>query len=880
MKKLVFIIFFTPFLSFAQTIKGKIENNKGEKILLANIIIKDSLNSEVIKEFVIARNGEYSITLQNEYKMFIVEVTAYGYTKAYFELGNLEKTGIYTRDFLLVPDDEQIEEVVIKAKNSFTIKDDTTKFNVSAYSDGTERKIEEIIKKLPGVQVNEKTGEIKYKNKSIETIKLDGDDLFGSNYSIGSRNINVGMVEQIQAIENYSDNPLLKGIEYSDKIILNLKLKKGVDVSGDIDLGNGVMAGKRFARDVGSTLLAVTKKYKAFANVSFNNIGINRTPFDYFATTSYNPEQLKERNFFAQKIIPESGFAVSLDNQRININQTLFSSYNQTFKIRKKVTIKNNFYFIRDRIASTQSTINDIRINNDFFRTVDNNFVEKKPLLYRADTDIKINSSSSSLLEFNFKIRQENIFTPTKVIQNEVKNIYTELDTKDFYAKHKIIFTKKISSSTALQILLEQADNKISQNYLLSPSLSDSISYDKDRQFVQSDKSFIEAKTVLLANTQKSKYVVSFGTSIENNFLLTRFEGIKNDIKFPLFANDITYKKIGIFQEANYMVRLNKWKFISAYRLNYLSQDLKNETKPSKIRNLIFEPSLTINRGLSDVAFLSLYYNYQQQPFSVEYFYTNPIFTSARMLQKNEVNLTFQNTHLWGTSYNHNDLYNQFLLNAGLEYSLIKGNYFSDLTIQANRTQMIYFYLPQNTSSTRAYVISEKYLHSIFLLIKYNASYMHQTYTNIVNGSDLRKNKSDIFTMNMEAKTAFNTKINLQSELHYGLFSSKNSTDAFVKNENTSYKLSLIYKPNKWSFAVLSADYFLPNLKKKEEKYYFIDFHYLLKLENKPYQFNFWFKNILNQDTFEQVQTSDYATITYRNNLIPRYFLLSVAVNL
>jgi hypothetical protein len=79
---------------------------------------------------------------------------------------------------------------------------------------------------LPGIEVNDKTGEITYKGKPIETVNLEGDNLFGFNYAIGTKNINVDMVEEVQVIENFSANPLLKGIDSNDKVALNLKLKR------------------------------------------------------------------------------------------------------------------------------------------------------------------------------------------------------------------------------------------------------------------------------------------------------------------------------------------------------------------------------------------------------------------------------------------------------------------------------------------------------------------------------------------------------------------------------------------------------------------------------------------------------------------------------
>src|SRR5690606_27441794 len=102
-------------------------------------------------------------------------------------------------------------------------KKDTVVFNINSYKDGTERKIEDVLRKLPGIEINELSGIIKYKGKSIETVMLEGDDLFGSNYTLGTKNINADMVTEVEAIENYSENALLKGIEHSEKVALNLK---------------------------------------------------------------------------------------------------------------------------------------------------------------------------------------------------------------------------------------------------------------------------------------------------------------------------------------------------------------------------------------------------------------------------------------------------------------------------------------------------------------------------------------------------------------------------------------------------------------------------------------------------------------------------------
>jgi len=277
-----------PFHLFSQTISGKIENVNGDKILFANIVTKDSINATNIKEFIIARNGVYSITLTKQYKQLVLEVTANKYQKEVVIIDSFIATKNYVHNFFLIKDTvAKLQDIIVTAKvRPFQINGDTVNYNVSAYRDGTERKIQHVIKKLPGIEVNEKTGEIKYKGKSVETVKLDGEDLFASNYSIGTKNINADMVEQVQAIENYSDNPLLKGIENGNKVALNLILKKKkADYSGSLDLGFGALSSK-VATDASTNILGISKKYKSFATISYDNIGINNTPFDYFLTIS------------------------------------------------------------------------------------------------------------------------------------------------------------------------------------------------------------------------------------------------------------------------------------------------------------------------------------------------------------------------------------------------------------------------------------------------------------------------------------------------------------------------------------------------------------------------------------------------------------------
>ncbi|MBK8885004.1 MAG: hypothetical protein IPN46_00080 [Saprospiraceae bacterium] len=84
-------------------------------------------------------------------------------------------------------------------------------------------------------------GRIKYNNKAITKVLFEGDNLLGSDYSVGTRNISSAVVDKVEVIDNFINNPLLKGIIESDEMVINIRVdeKFKLDLSGSIDLGLG-----------------------------------------------------------------------------------------------------------------------------------------------------------------------------------------------------------------------------------------------------------------------------------------------------------------------------------------------------------------------------------------------------------------------------------------------------------------------------------------------------------------------------------------------------------------------------------------------------------------------------------------------------------------
>jgi hypothetical protein len=166
-----------------------------------------------------------------------------------------------------------IPEVLIQGKLlPVSIRGDTTNYQVAQFSDSTEFSVEDLLKKLPGFRVSE-SGQISINGKTVERVLLDGEDLFSLQYQLATRNIRADMISTVQSIEHYQENPLLKDIQESDRLVLNLKVRddRKRRLSGSFTPGIGYGATTRYAGH--SNLFSLSRKDKLYLIGNANNAG-------------------------------------------------------------------------------------------------------------------------------------------------------------------------------------------------------------------------------------------------------------------------------------------------------------------------------------------------------------------------------------------------------------------------------------------------------------------------------------------------------------------------------------------------------------------------------------------------------------------------------
>lgn len=124
----------------------------------------------------------------------------------------------------LIQKDTQLNDVVVEAPDIYT-RGDTLVFNVAQYANAKDNAIIDVIKRLPGIKV-EDDGTIKYQGKPINKFYLDGNDFIGGQYGLATNNISHSDVKSVEVMENHQPVKALEGIEFPEEAGINLKLKE------------------------------------------------------------------------------------------------------------------------------------------------------------------------------------------------------------------------------------------------------------------------------------------------------------------------------------------------------------------------------------------------------------------------------------------------------------------------------------------------------------------------------------------------------------------------------------------------------------------------------------------------------------------------------
>ncbi|WP_343700535.1 TonB-dependent receptor [Chitinophaga sp.] len=158
---------------------------------------------------------------------YVLSVTYLGYTPLTRNLHVTDTTRLLALGTLaLLRKGVNLQEVeIVEAKPPITIKEDTIEFNAGSFKVRENALVEDLLKKLPGIQV-EKDGTIKANGETVKRVLVDGKPFFGDDPKMSTRNLPADVIDKIQLIDRKSDQAQFTGIPDGEtEKALNLTIK-------------------------------------------------------------------------------------------------------------------------------------------------------------------------------------------------------------------------------------------------------------------------------------------------------------------------------------------------------------------------------------------------------------------------------------------------------------------------------------------------------------------------------------------------------------------------------------------------------------------------------------------------------------------------------
>ncbi len=234
MKHLLWTVVLTCFFSFsllAQTsypVKGIVTDTaSGVNLVNTSISILNAKDSTLVKFTRAGADGSFSLNIPKPGK-FILLVTYPKYADYVenFSLDSAKKEADFGKINLFLKS-KLLADVIIQGKvAAIKIKGDTTEYNAGSFKIEPNSKVEDLLRQLPGIQVD-KDGKITAQGQTVNKVLVDGEEFFGDDPTLVTKNLRGDMIDKVQLYDKKSDQATFTGIDDGIKTkTINLKLKE------------------------------------------------------------------------------------------------------------------------------------------------------------------------------------------------------------------------------------------------------------------------------------------------------------------------------------------------------------------------------------------------------------------------------------------------------------------------------------------------------------------------------------------------------------------------------------------------------------------------------------------------------------------------------
>lgn len=542
----------------AQNISGVITDTINKKNIANAVVAVLTPADSILYKF--TRTGKDGSFVIKDIKPgnYILMVTHPYFADFIDDISTTEK-GLQLNELPVIPKSKLLQEVIIKTGSPIRIKGDTVFYTADSFKVGANANVEELLKKLPGIQVG-KNGEIKAMGEKVEKVLVDGEEFFGDDPGMTIKNLRADAVKEVQVFDKKSEQSEFTGIDDGKtKKTINLKLKddKKQGYFGKIEAAGGLM--KKIDNRYNTNLLfnAFKGKRKISGYLLQGNTGqngLNWRDQQKFGGDDDNITMGLDDDGGGFMFISQGSDEDPYIDTRNGFFENLNAGLQYSNKWNEKQTLNFSPKFNRLQYNNVKNTFSQFQLGDSVFNNnaAETNFVTKRSVKNNLVFDYKIDSFNSIKITTKFNLyhvesktsRHSDNTSKTGIYNNISDNLTDNTTDKNSFTnsvlfKHKFKKDRRtFSLKTDYNLLKTESEGYLKAvNQLFSEGFVNRIDTIDQKKNNNTTNTNLQAKAIYTEPISKNY-------SLELNYELSWLGGKNNLVTLSkLVPNSTKYDK-------------------------------------------------------------------------------------------------------------------------------------------------------------------------------------------------------------------------------------------------------------------------------------------------------------------------------------------------
>lgn len=884
-----------PFFVLSQTankqIEGIVVNPKLQSIPSATIKIVTNDTNGLVKKFTFSNEvGRFSITVPTVNYPLFLEISVVGYATYSSPITESLVSGY--KQFIIQPLTKDLPEVHVIAEQAITKRGDTTSFKVAAFEKGNESNLSDLLRKLPGMSVDE-NGKANYNGKPISRVLLENDDLLGSDYAAITNNSGISGLERVDVIENYKDNSRLENVRAKGtETVLNLQYKKKLlRVFGNTSIG-----GSLANYEVKNSNTGILRKHKFLLTGNVNSVGnlaarILGMGNNLEPINNANEQLPQSLQFYTAPVQFFDTKPLTISDARLFTNESKLVTLNHLFKPVKNLSIKVNANYLFDNYSQASSNRQTINTSSTTPLIIEEtNTTTKHNQLFNCSGEINwlLSKSAQAIVQYNSNYINLN--------QSKDGTLFSSLNGQTIVDKKRhqflnLMATKLFGENKILSLQLVYNTYHLSNTYTVANPLPDT-SFGVTTYLNHLMQVYQLPSKLLSAQV---KYQFKMG-KLNGNFKLAA-----NNEKIDIFNSTALYNKVDSMvalpiiyngsmnlvnnqSTASFGVSKEFSKKLSAsfsIGAQYISQSVGNVYATTILANNLFAtPSFSSQYRFTNkkIAFLS----FDVQPVypSATQLYNANVFTSLNSINKGNNQFNYHSGYGVSLGYVFVDpIQSGIIYNAFVSIRNSPPNYLTNIS---NRGLLIFNdYIPFNEKNS-FFIFSNKIEKNLASIKSYAILSASLTYAKLYSSGNTSfiPNRSVSYSLEGKFRTNWHKWLNVnvgllyKSQLQKSIVNSTNQSA--IKSSDLIANATISLKLQQKLFIDFQNDYYVNHSYNTSVRSLFFADILAKYIISKHFSASISLSNIFNQNSFTKTDISPTQTNVSDFGLRPSWSIASV----